>query len=69
MCGPIALPWLLLERIDTCILPFIKLFLPFGIFYGHLVCTITRMSAVPFVVINCSSSFSAEKAENDGIAA
>ena len=45
---------------------FIKLLSTFGIFYSLLVCTI--MSAVLFVVMNCSSSFSAEKAENGEIA-
>ena len=34
--------------------------------YCLLVCTI--MSAVPFMVMNCSSSFSAEKAESSEIA-
>ena len=42
-----------------------KLFSTFGMLYCLVVRTI--MSAVLFVVINCSSSFSAEKAENGEI--
>ena len=44
-----------------------KLILTFGIFYCFLVSTI--MSAMVLVVMNCSSSFSAEKEGNSEIAA
>ena len=44
-----------------------KLILTFGICYCLLVSTI--MSALVLVVMNCSSSFSAEKEENGEIAA
>ena len=62
-----TLPWLFIVVNRNLCIDFYKPFSTFGIFYCLLVRSI--MSAVLFVVINCSSSFSAEKAENGEIAA